>query len=92
MQALSAQTSFQVTYDAAGRILSITDCDGSGACTDFAFDVADRIGFDGLSVDDIDFDHLLSGVDDPAKEAGSENEGEVSGEDGTGTGTGTGGT
>jgi hypothetical protein len=89
MSAISTEASFQVAYDAEDRMLSISDV--SGTCTVFAFDGADRISFEGLSVDDLDFDHLLGAEDNAAGEKGVRGEeGEAGDEDDTGTGTGTG--
>jgi hypothetical protein len=87
MSAMSVETSFQVTYDAQGRMLSFIDCDVSSRRTVITSALADRISFDGLSVDDLDFDHLVTGEDDPAGEVGRETDGEAGDEDGTGTGT-----
>jgi YD repeat-containing protein len=87
MPGMSAETSFKVTYDAQGRLLSRYD--ESGVSTVFAFDLADRLSVDGLSVNGLDVGNALGGKNEPAKEAGCEEQGEAGDEDGTGPGTGT---
>jgi hypothetical protein len=82
-----AEKSFQVTYDAQGRMLSFTDFNVT-PCTVIAYEGRDR--FDAVDLDGREVDNALSGENKPAGEKGGQGEeGKAGRDDGTGTGTGT---
>jgi hypothetical protein len=56
-------------FDEFGRLLSVTHFFPSGECTVDTYEDEDTISFDALTVDDIDFDYLLSLEDETAWEA-----------------------
>jgi hypothetical protein len=91
-----AEKSFQVTYDAQGRMLSFTDyrvtpCTATDyrvtPCTAIAYEGRDRLDAVGLHGREVDND--LGGENKPSGENGTQGEeGKGSRDDGTGTGTG----
>jgi hypothetical protein len=81
-----AEKSFQVTYDAQGRMLSFTDYRVT-PCTVVAYEGRDRL--DAVGLHGREPDNALGGENKPAGEKGSQGkEGKSSRDDGTGTGTG----